>query len=78
MTNARTPEQVAQRLEGTATKPEDRLPTYQELLDKALDGTFPASDPISASAAMHAKPRSIRTPMDTRDWKLEPDHGPGR
>ena len=45
-------------------------PTYQELLDAALDQTFPASDPISPSAALHpGKP--ISTSKDETDWTLE-------
>jgi len=70
MTAHRTPERLAERLEATADKPEDKLPTYQELLDEAVDETFPASDPISPSAAM--KPaRRVSTGMDDLDWKLE-------
>jgi hypothetical protein len=65
----------ATRLEGRARKPQDKLPTYQELLDEALEETFPASDPISPSAAMHAG-KPIKTRKDERDWKLEPGHEP--
>jgi hypothetical protein len=71
MTKPHTPEQEAERLEGRARKPEDKLPTYQELLDEALQETFPASDPISPSAAMRAE-KAVKTPMDQRDWKLKP------
>jgi len=58
-------------LEGTARENEDKVPTYQELLDEALDETFPASDPISPGAAMHAD-RLIHTDKDAQDWKLTP------
>ena len=50
----------------------DPLPTYQELLDEALELTFPASDPISAGAAARAEQR-VSTPMDETDWKLLPE-----
>ena len=46
--------------------------TYQELLDAAVDMTFPASDPISPSAAMHAEKR-LKTAKDERDWELGHD-----
>lgn len=46
-------------------------PTYQELLDEALQETFPASDPISPSAAMAADER-IPTQRDAADWALKP------
>lgn len=45
------------------------LPTYQELLDDALDDTFPASDPISPSAAMRAE-REVTSARDAKDWTL--------
>jgi len=51
------------------------LPTYQELLDEALELTFPASDPISAGAAARAEQR-VSTPMDDTDWELEADSAP--
>ncbi|PPE71560.1 hypothetical protein IS481_12530 [Caldimonas thermodepolymerans] len=51
---------------------QEGVPTYQELLDEALDETFPASDPISPSAAERAE-REVSTPKDDKDWKLEPD-----
>jgi hypothetical protein len=63
-------EKEAQRLDGTC-KPAAKLPTYQELLDESLDETFPASDPISPSAAMHAAGR-VTTAKDDVDWQLEP------
>lgn len=61
----------AERLEGKAEAPAEKVPTYQELLDEALDETFPASDPISPTAAMAAEKR-IRTDKDTTDWTLRP------
>lgn len=60
-----------ERLEGRAQAPADKVPTYQELLDEALDETFPASDPISPTAAMAAEKR-IRTEKDATDWTLRP------
>jgi hypothetical protein len=64
MTRPHTPEPLGER-------PEEKLPTYQELLDEALAETFPASDPIAASAAMHPK-REVHTQKDDRDWELAP------
>jgi hypothetical protein len=61
----------ARRLEGKGEQPAAKVPTYQELLDESLDETFPASDPISPSAAMHAEKR-IATAKDDVDWQLEP------
>jgi hypothetical protein len=61
----------ATRLEGRARRTEDKLPTYQELLDEALRGTFPASDPIAPGAAMHTA-RRISTARDDTDWTLLP------
>ncbi|MBL0726651.1 hypothetical protein [Piscinibacter sp. HJYY11] len=60
-----------ERLEGKAREPTEAVPTYQELLDEALDETFPASDPISPSAAMAAEKR-ISTDKDATDWTLRP------
>lgn len=51
--------------------PTDKLPSYQQLLDEALDQTFPASDPISPSAAMYAE-RQMSTAKDEVDWELKP------
>lgn len=48
--------------------PEPR--TYQEHLDEAIAETFPASDPISPSAAMHAE-REASTARDGADWQLK-------
>lgn len=71
MTQPRTPEKSDERLEARAETPEDKLPTYQELLDDASDGSFPASDPPATTAATHtAEP--VSTSMDDRDWKLQP------
>lgn len=55
--------------------PGDKTPTYQESLDEALEETFPASDPISPGAAMHAE-KKVRTGKDAVDWKVEPERGP--
>lgn len=68
--NRKPPErpQEAERLEGQAREP---VPTYQELLDASLDQTFPASDPISPGAAVHAEQRTA-TAKDDVDWKLKP------
>jgi hypothetical protein len=47
------------------------LQTYQNLLDESLRQTFPASDPVSASAAARcADP--VRTGSNEADWQLEP------
>src|SRR5690349_7656954 len=70
MNDAHALEKDARRLDGKCPKG-DKVPTYQELLDEALDETFPASDPISPSAAMHAEKR-ISTDKDEVDWKLTP------
>jgi len=52
--------------------PNQKLPTYQKLVDEALEATFPASDPISPTAAMRAANR-VTTGKDDRDWKLQPE-----
>jgi len=62
-----------ERLEGKGEMPCEKVPTYQELLDDALDQTFPASDPISPTAAMAAE-RRISTERDAVDWTLNPGH----
>ncbi|HMC17188.1 MAG TPA: hypothetical protein VKI18_16245 [Albitalea sp.] len=64
-------EKEARRLEGTVRQKAAKVPTYQELLDESLDETFPASDPISPSAAMHAD-KQVSTGKDDVDWQLEP------
>ena len=56
---------------GTVGTETEGVPTYQELLDEALEETFPASDPISPSAAMSAEKR-ISTDRDETDWALKP------
>lgn len=60
---------------GTATAGKEGKPTarktYQAAVDESLDMTFPASDPISPSAAMHAEKRT-ETECDDVDWKLKP------
>ena len=71
MTEPRTREHETRRLEAQAEHPHDKLPTYQELLDEAVDETFPASDPISPTAAMNAD-RPVKTGMDHSDWHLVP------
>ncbi len=68
-THARQKE--ARRMEGKGEHPHQKVPTYQELLDESLDETFPASDPISPSAAMHAE-KEICTDKDCTDWTLKP------
>ena len=59
--------------DAAATSKTDAL-TYQQLLDDALDQTFPASDPISPTAAMHAD-KLISTGKDKVDWTLQPGKG---
>ncbi len=66
-----TPESKKERLEGTAQRPEDKVPTYQEALDEAVEESFPASDPISPGVAEKAQ-REISTGKDEKDWKLKP------
>ena len=62
------------RMEGRGRRHEDRVPTYQELLDDALDQTFPASDPISPSAAIYAD-KQLSTGKDGVDWTLAKSSG---
>jgi hypothetical protein len=71
MKDAHSRQKESKRLEGQASKPAAKVPTYQELLDESLDETFPASDPISPSAAMHAE-RQVATGKDEVDWQLKP------
>ena len=66
---------ASERLEGAGSKPEEKLPTYQELLDDSIDQTFPASDPISPSAALHAEAK-VSTAKDETDWVLQPGTNP--
>ncbi|MBX6319917.1 hypothetical protein [Pigmentiphaga sp.] len=56
-----------------AKSTDERLPTYQELLDDSLEDTFPASDPIAPGAAADAD-REIKTRKDDKDWELKPRH----
>jgi hypothetical protein len=51
----------------------DSLPTYQQLLDAALELTFPASDPIAAEVARRAE-RAVKTARDATDWTVVPEH----
>jgi hypothetical protein len=71
MKDQHTQQREDKRLDGKATKPADKVPTYQELLDDALDQTFPASDPISPTAAMHAE-KAVQSSKDGKDWALKP------
>ncbi|ANN66172.1 hypothetical protein [Bordetella bronchialis] len=52
--------------------PGDKVPTYQEALDEAVEETFPASDPISPGVAEKAD-REVSTPKDDVDWKASHD-----
>lgn len=45
--------------------------TYQQAVDESVEMTFPASDPISPSAAMHAE-KETSTDVDDTDWEIEP------
>lgn len=73
MHKARTSPQHAK----TRTRPQphvsrdDDTQTYQQAVDESLEMTFPASDPISPSAAMHTEQR-VNTEVDATDWTLEP------
>lgn len=72
MRNAHARSKEAHRLDGKADKPHEKVPTYQELLDEALDQTFPASDPISPSAAMHTDKELAKQENGKKDWTLKP------
>ncbi|MGA0610748.1 hypothetical protein [Caldimonas sp. KR1-144] len=63
------------RADDGARPPPDEMPSYQELLDEAIEETFPASDPIAVSGATHAD-RAHPTPRDAIDWTLQPEHDP--
>ena len=65
-TPANDPKSASEDPPATA-QPEGKPLTYQGKLDEALEETFPASDPISPSAAEHAE-RQIRTGKDDKDW----------
>jgi hypothetical protein len=56
---------------GPGSGADKKAPTYQDVLDESLQETFPASDPISPSAAAHAGAR-ISTEKNPTDWKVEP------
>lgn len=71
MSQKPTGPQSSQRSKAPHEAKEDKVPTYQELLDESLEETFPASDPISPGAAAHPT-RPVHTGKDERDWKLEP------
>jgi hypothetical protein len=75
MTKANADERAAAREEGRAQRPEDRVPTYQELVDEAVEDTFPASDPIAPGAAAHPG-RQVKTAKDETDWSLQPGAAP--
>lgn len=74
MKDAHARKRESRRVEGRA-QPGEKVPTYQELLDEALDETFPASDPISPTAAMHAE-RATSSARDEKDWVLKPGGHP--
>ena len=61
---------------GKSHKPQ-KPDTYQSAVDDSLDMTFPASDPISPGAAIHAE-RETQTARDDVDWTLKrgSDHQP--
>ncbi|MBB3195347.1 hypothetical protein [Roseateles terrae] len=64
-------EKERQRLTGQAQHPHEKVPTYQELLDAAIEDTFPASDPIAVGGATKiAEPHT--TLRDAKDWSLKP------
>lgn len=71
MKDAHNRSRESRRVEGLCATAPEKVPTYQELLDESLDQTFPASDPISPSAAMHAE-QAIQSARDARDWSLAP------
>jgi hypothetical protein len=64
-------ERQDRRMAGEAEKPQAKVPSYQELLDQALDDTFPASDPVATSAALHVDEPHTTT-RDGCDWTLKP------
>jgi hypothetical protein len=71
MNDSHALEREDHRIGGRASCPQAKVPSYQELLDEAVDMTFPASDPISPSAAMHVhEPHT--TARDELDWTLQP------
>lgn len=56
---------------GADTGEDKARQTYQQAVDESVEMTFPASDPISPSAAMHAD-KETSTDVDDTDWELEP------
>lgn len=68
-------ERDQRRMDGCCTRKRERVPTYQELLDDALEQTFPASDPISPSAAMHTH-ALLNSAENRKDWTLQPGAQP--
>jgi hypothetical protein len=71
MTRTRAPSPAASPPAADERPAPDRLPTYQALLDEAVQETFPASDPIAPGGAMHAD-KPVRTRAGGRDWRLDP------
>lgn len=69
-----TEEKESKRLENKSTEDHEKVPTYQELLDASLDMTFPASDPISPTAAMYAEKQieKAKGDINQKDWHLKP------
>jgi len=59
----------AEKADGKHEKDKPKKKTYQAVVDDSLDMTFPASDPISPSAAMHAE-KKTSTKRDDVDWTL--------
>lgn len=59
---------------GELTEGSAREPTYQRVLDESIAETFPASDPISPSAAMKTGDE-IESVRDQRDWALQRPDG---
>jgi hypothetical protein len=53
-------------------KHDNKVPTYQEALDEAVEESFPASDPISPGIAEKADGK-VSTPKDKVDWKSSHD-----
>jgi hypothetical protein len=70
--NAMTRETPKQSGKDTHHKGGDKVPTYQEALDEAVEESFPASDPISPGVAEKAD-RKVSTPKDEVDWKASHD-----
>ncbi len=56
---------------GAQTDASGKAPTYQDVLDEALEETFPASDPIATGAAMRPR-QKITTEKNADDWQLAP------